>query len=153
MLGIRRAGRRHVVCDCDNNLGQGDWLSAARRYNLEPLTSVVLTLVPGTSHFRGVPFAASTAGANRWKPPQPREPWEGELDCTSYGDAPFQPPDTGMNGMLGGAKYDGQDIGRMGDDCLNLNIVTPGTSGRLPVMVWIHGVRPPHHSLQPRLHC
>lgn len=93
----------------------------------------------GTSHFRGVPFAASTAGANRWKPPQPREPWEGELDCTSYGDAPFQPPDTGMNGMLGGAKYDGQDIGRMGDDCLNLNIVTPGTSGRLPVMVWIHG--------------
>ena len=25
--------------------------------------------------FRGVPFAASTGGANRWRPPQPRAPW------------------------------------------------------------------------------
>mmetsp|Transcript_18382 Transcript_18382/g.64569 ORF Transcript_18382/g.64569 Transcript_18382/m.64569 type:complete len:83 (-) Transcript_18382:273-521(-) len=55
----------------------------------------------GPVHFRGVPVAASTAGANRWKAPQPREPWTGVLDCTTYGAAPWQKPDTGMAGLMG----------------------------------------------------
>ena len=92
----------------------------------------------GPVHFRGIPFAATTAGENRWKPPQPVEAWEGERDCAQYGEACLQ-NEKGMSKHLGGAPSGG-DIGKMGDDCLNLNVVTPDptASGRglLPVMVW-----------------
>lgn len=93
----------------------------------------------GPLHFRGVPVAASTSGANRWKTPQPREPWTHVLDCTAYGDAPWQKPNTGNAGLMGKGRKTDSDIGKMGDDCLNINIVTPDLLGRAPVMVWIHG--------------
>ena len=37
--------------------------------------------------FRGIPFAASTAGPNRFMPPQPKEPWtDGKnVDAVSIG--------------------------------------------------------------------
>ena len=31
--------------------------------------------------FKGVPFAAPATGKNRWRAPQPVEPWEGIRDC------------------------------------------------------------------------
>ncbi|KAB8067029.1 hypothetical protein BDV29DRAFT_163907 [Aspergillus leporis] len=31
--------------------------------------------------WKGIPFAASTAGQNRWKAPQPASPWNGTLDA------------------------------------------------------------------------
>ena len=37
--------------------------------------------------FRGVPFAASTGGANRWRPPQPRAPWSAPRSATANGPA------------------------------------------------------------------
>ena len=33
--------------------------------------------VEGVTLFKGIPFAASTAGENRWKAPQPAEAWDG----------------------------------------------------------------------------
>ena len=56
---------------------------------------------------------------------------------------------THLSSMLGASKRIGSlyDVGSMGDDCLNLNIVTPlrcvdgscQKNVRLPVLVWIHG--------------
>ena len=40
--------------------------------------------------YKGIPFAASTAGKNRWRPPQPAEPWEGVRDCSEFGPIPMQ---------------------------------------------------------------
>jgi Carboxylesterase family len=67
--------------------------------------------------FRGIPFAATTAGQNRWRPPQPAEPWEGVRDCSSFGPiAPQLPP---------GPLYWTESPVEQSEDCLNLSLWTP----------------------------
>ena len=50
-----------------------------------------------------------------------------------------QNSDTGFAKMFGAKAPEGGDVGKMGDDVLNLNVTTPSTTGHAPVMVWIHG--------------
>jgi len=91
------------------------------------------SVADGVHSFLGVPYAASPSGANRLRPPQPVEPWDGVREATSFGPAPPQvaPPESA------GTEW---DTAAVGADCLNLNIWTPdpGAAG-LPVMVWIQG--------------
>ncbi len=91
------------------------------------------SVVDGVSTFLGVPFAAPPSGANRLRPPQPVEPWDGARDATRYGPAPPQvaPPESA------GSDW---DTAVTGEDCLVLNVWTPdpGAAG-LPVRVWIQG--------------
>lgn len=91
------------------------------------------SLADGVHCFLGIPFAASTAGVNRLRPPQPVQPWSGVRDAMKYGDSPFQlaPPESA------GTEW---DTALAGEDCLNLNVWTPDPgNGGLPVMVWIQG--------------
>ena len=84
--------------------------------------------------FSGVPYAASTAGDRRWRPPVAPDPWPGVRDCSSFGpSAPQLPPIPGMS-------VAGESL-EQSEDCLNLNVWTPvpDRSARRPVMVWIHG--------------
>ena len=108
---------------------------------------------PGSAfHFRGVPFAASTAGANRYRPPQPHAGWGPEpLECFHFGPAAPQNPKKSMGALLGAPLA--EDLGTLGDACLNLNVVAPakglagaaaatdaaGPGPPLPVLVWVHG--------------
>lgn len=88
----------------------------------------------GVRTFRGLRYGASTAGANRFRPPQPPEPWTGTLEAVAYGDTA---PQTFTRLALGGTKGDRPPLG---EDCLRLNVWTPGCDGaRRPVMVWLHG--------------
>jgi para-nitrobenzyl esterase len=79
--------------------------------------------------FRGIPFAAPPVGELRWKPPQPAIPWKGVRDATA------QPASCIQNNQEW--NYSDYLIGK--EDCLTLDVRTPSMSGKLPVLVWIHG--------------
>ncbi len=84
----------------------------------------------GVRSFLGIPFAGSTGGTNRWKPPQPVTAWMGKRDTTAFGPiCPQVNPST--------MTYDPTSS----EDCLSLNVWTPDPAPAepLPVMVWVFG--------------
>jgi para-nitrobenzyl esterase len=83
----------------------------------------------GVQQYRGIPYAR----AERFRAPQPVEPWAGVRDATDFGlIAPQNPSPT--ESLLGA-----QDR-PSGEDCLVLNVFTPAADDAArPVMVWLHG--------------
>jgi para-nitrobenzyl esterase len=91
--------------------------------------------------FKTIPYAASTAGENRFLPPRAPISWAGARDCTAFtghapqsGLAPVPRPEL--------ANFSGApDVSPETEDCLTVNVWTPGTGAAAarPVMVWFHG--------------
>jgi para-nitrobenzyl esterase len=94
----------------------------------------------GVALFRGVPYGASTAGARRFRPPASPEPWSGVRACLRYGLPSPQPIGaTILPDEIAAANGAGNPMA-MGEDCLVLNVWTPGLDDApRPVMVWLHG--------------
>jgi para-nitrobenzyl esterase len=84
----------------------------------------------GVRSFLGIPFGASTGGANRWKAPQPAAAWTGTKMATKLGPIC---PQINPSSMV----YDPTSD----EDCLSLNVWTPDPAPTtpLPVMVWVFG--------------
>jgi len=94
----------------------------------------------GVAVFKGVPYAASTSGANRFRPPQPAPYWSGVRDALTHGQiAPQIPAD--RRRAYADLIFNDVQPGGMGEDCLVLNVWTPeaNTRAKRPVLVRFHG--------------
>ena len=81
----------------------------------------------GMRSFLGVPYASAPVGDLRWRAPQPLRAWAGTRDALQFGPECMQ-----------GA---GRAPVPMSEDCLFVNVwvAAKPASGRLPVLVWVHG--------------
>ena len=86
----------------------------------------------GVVSYKGIPFALPPTGENRWKPPQPVQPWSGVRQATEYAGDCMQLPFPSDAAPLGT---------KPSENCLYLNVWAPAqpASHKLPVMVWIYG--------------
>lgn len=90
----------------------------------------------GLVTFRGIPFARPPIGELRFRAPQEATPWQGVRDATRFGPRAVQVPNEALEAILGRP----EDQPALDEDCLYLNVWTPGLDDRRrPVMVWIHG--------------
>lgn len=89
--------------------------------------------------FLGVPYGASTAGENRFMPPQEPEKWDGIKPALFFGDtAPQNTKGKYTNSVS--TFVDHWNFWDVSEDCLHLNVWTPGLDGKKrPVLVWFHG--------------
>ena len=89
--------------------------------------------------FRGIPYAAPPINENRWKAPQPVQPWDGVYLAYHFGNPSYQHIQ-----FKGGyyTEWGYGDEAPFSEDCLYANVWTkkPGdTNAKLPVALWIHG--------------
>lgn len=94
----------------------------------------------GIHVFRGIPYGADTSGRNRFMPPQKPAPWTGTRDALEWGSCAPQPLASG-NYDYARAVCWARLRGGTGEDCLVLNVWTPGLNdgGKRAVLFSIHG--------------
>ena len=98
------------------------------------------THTKGLYTFRGVPYAATTAGAGRFQPPAKLKPWSEVRAASELGPRSPQL----LSAFHGFVPHEVEVMDRderMAEDCLVLNVWTPtlDAARKLPVMVWLHG--------------
>jgi para-nitrobenzyl esterase len=94
----------------------------------------------GILTFKGIPYAGSTSGAARFMPPTKPAPWAGLRSSMYYGQVCPQGPRAGWAVDENAFMFEWDD-GQPGEDCLRVNVWTPGLKDnrKRPVMFWIHG--------------
>src|SRR5881394_368252 len=99
-------------------------------FDVETTNGVVRGMAnTGIKIFRGIPYGADTGGKNRFMPPQKPAPWTGTRNSIAYG--PISPQTASgfrsdYSQMIQWDKHIG--TGGMNEDCLSLNVWTPGVN-------------------------
>ena len=108
---------------------------------MEPTVELASGRLSGSSEgplavFRGIPYARPPIGPIRFGAPEPPEPWPGVRPAVAFGPAAAQSA-IDVTYVPGFSLWEGIDA--TSEDCLTLNVWTPGLTGRRPVLVWLHG--------------
>ncbi len=127
-----RLGRRHFL---------GATIAGATLSGAQAQTAVLdapcgplrgITVQAGLQSFLGIPYAEPPVGPLRYASPRPAPRWNAVRDATRPGAASIQT-------LAGAAAWLYEGAEPQDEDCLFLNVWTPATAGRRPVMVWLHG--------------
>lgn len=97
-------------------------------------------LLRGIYSFRGIPYGDDTGGKNRFMPPRPPRAWSEVRPAVAFGaSSPQRFYDRRPESYAMFVDHWNYDL--MGEDCLRLNVWTPGLDDgrRRPVLVWLHG--------------
>lgn len=96
----------------------------------------------GIKMFRGIPYGADTSGPNRFMPPRKVASWTGVRQCIGYGPIAPQTPSSLRSDYAQLIQWDKHvGSGGMSEDCLSLNVWTPGVNdnAKRAVLVSFHG--------------
>ena len=135
-------------------LGEAPEGSAAKPIAKTEYGKISGTLEDGINVFRSVPYGGDTAPV-RFKAPVPPTPWTGVKVCDTFTTRAPQltalrgpqsansAPSLGSVGMppAGTRPRVAPEAGEQSEDCLHLNVYTPGLRdhGKRPVLVYFHG--------------
>jgi para-nitrobenzyl esterase len=106
---------------------------------VETATGRVRGYSDGDIHvFKGIPYAAPPTGRLRFMPPEKPKPWADVRNSLQYG--PACPQAAGRADDLNQFFFE-FDRGYLGEDCLSVNVWTPGVKDnkKRPVLFWLHG--------------
>jgi para-nitrobenzyl esterase len=94
----------------------------------------------GIYTFKGIPYADTTEGDHRFLPPVKARAWTTVRSSRQYGHVAPQSPRSGWANDEEAFMFTWDD-GIPGEDCLRVNVWTPGINDgkKRPVMVWLHG--------------
>jgi para-nitrobenzyl esterase len=138
-------------------IGAPMFVAALSPANEEPIASTECGKVRGVAanhvlSFRAIPYAGPTEGKGRFLPPSRAIPWKGIRETTKAGPRAMQNKDIMMGdknifsspligAYFSGGRKDAPEITleNNNENCLVLNVLTPGLQGKRPVMVYIHG--------------
>jgi para-nitrobenzyl esterase len=94
----------------------------------------------GIYYFLGMPYGADTSGVNRFMPPQKPKPWADVYPALWWGNSAPQNMDKRYDNKFASFR-DHWNYGDVSEDCLRINVQTPGINDgkKRSVLLWIHG--------------
>jgi para-nitrobenzyl esterase len=143
LAAVGSAGVRLAQAQTSSPPASSPRLSGPLFFDVETTHGVVRGIAnTGIKAFRGIPYGADTSGKNRFMPPRKPAAWAGVRPSFGYGPISPQTPSgyrSDYSQLIAWDRHVG--IGGMSEDCLSLNVWTPGVNdnGRRAVLVSFHG--------------